>query len=198
MKPEPIVKALRHVGVKTQRAKASRQKTAPCVVFLSPQGEVLNQELVKTLASYRHLVLLCGHYEGIDERVMSWVDREISIGDYVLTGGELPAMVLIDSVLRMLPGVVKESASVAHDSFYNGLLDHPHYTRPAEFNGVKVPEVLLSGDHAKIEAWRREESLRATLLKRPDLFDSAVLSKEDQELLRRVKQERRKKSKKTV
>lgn len=163
MKPEPLYRALAAVG-------AARTKNRPHVVYLSPQGPRLDHAHAVAVAQHRHLVLVCGHYEGIDERVMQWVDEEISIGDYVLTGGELPAMVLIDVIARFVPGVVKERASVERDSFYNGLLDYPHYTRPAVFRKKAVPPVLLSGDHARIEAWRTDQMLRRTRLRRPDLL----------------------------
>ena len=137
---------------------------------MSPQGNLLNNKKVKTLSKYEHLVILCGHYEGVDERVLNWVDEEISIGDYVLTGGEIPAMVLIDSVARMLPGVVQDKCSVEQDSFYDGMLDYPQYTRPAKFKNFKVPEVLLSGNHVEIEKWRKQQSYERTKNRRPDLL----------------------------
>ena len=142
------------------------------VIYLSPQGKVLNQEKVKELSKENHLILLCGHYEGIDQRVLDEiVDEEISIGDYVLTGGELPAMVLIDSVSRYVKGVLKEE-SVAEESFSNNkLLEYPQYTRPEEFRGKKVPEVLISGHHENIKKWRKEKALEVTKKKRPDLLD---------------------------
>jgi len=181
MKAEPIYAALK-------KLRAGRSaKNRPHVVYLSPQGKTLNQKLVCEVAGYRHIVLLCGHYEGVDERVMEWVDQEISIGDYVLTGGELPAMVLIDSVARLLPGVVKETASVERDSFYNGLLDYPHYTRPPVFQGRPVPDVLLSGHHARVEQWRREQSLTRTLTRRPELISKARLTAEEKKFVTRGK-----------
>ena len=140
------------------------------VIFLSPQGKTLNQDKVKKLAKEKHLILLCGHYEGIDQRVIDEiVDEEISIGDYVLTGGELPAMVLIDSVSRYVDGVLSEE-SIKEESFTNNLLEYPQYTRPEIFHGIKVPEVLLSGHHEKIKKWREEQSLKNTLQKRPNLL----------------------------
>jgi tRNA (guanine37-N1)-methyltransferase len=184
MKADPIHAALTSVGAgRAKRAGRRPAKNRPIVVYLSPQGRPLDQELVTELAGYRHLVLLCGHYEGVDERVMSWVDREVSIGDYVLTGGELPAMVLIDSVARLLPGVVKESASVECDSFYNGLLDYPHYTRPLVYRDMAVPEVLMSGHHARVAQWRQEQSLLRTLERRPDLIRAARLTPEEKKFL---------------
>ena len=180
MMPEPLVKAIKSLKI------AKKDKRSSQVIYLSPQGEQLSQKLLKELASKKRLVLLCGHYEGIDERVMPFVDKEVSIGDYVLTGGELPAMVLIDAAARLLPGVVKEKSSVEKDSFYNGLLDYPHYTRPREFEGKQVPEVLLSGDHKRVEEWRREQSLCRTYKKRPDLIKNAKLSKEDKKTLEKI------------
>jgi tRNA (guanine37-N1)-methyltransferase len=139
------------------------------VVLTSPQGRRLDNKVAMELANKEQIVIICGRYEGIDERVMKFVDDEISIGDYVLTGGELPAMVIVDAVSRFVPGVVEEE-SVKNDSFYNNLLDHPHYTRPREIDGMSVPEVLISGNHEEIELWRRKESLKKTMLKRPDIF----------------------------
>lgn len=188
MKLEPLCGALKEAGVAVNRRAAPKRPSLkrPLVIYLSPQGETLNQPLVKELARHEHLVLVCGHYEGIDERFSRWIDREVSIGDYVLTGGELPAMVLIDAVARMLPGVVKESGSVERDSFFNGLLDYPHYTRPAEFMGMKIPDVLFSGHHEKIERWRREQALERTFRRRPDLIAKAELSKQDKDFLQHL------------
>lgn len=143
----------------------------PKVIYLSPQGKVLNQKKVVELSKEKHLILLCGHYEGVDERIIEEiVDEEISIGDYVLTGGEIPAMVLIDSVSRLVPDVLPSEDAYKNESHYNGLLEYPQYTRPYEFMGRKVPDILLSGHHAKIEEWRKEQSLKRTLEKRPDLL----------------------------
>ena len=142
------------------------------VIYMSPQGKTLNQKKVEDLAKENHLIILCGHYEGIDQRVLDKiVDEEISIGDYVLTGGEIPAMVLIDSVSRYIKGVIKEE-SVQEESFSNGLLEYPQYTRPEIFEGEKVPEVLLSGHHENIEKWRQAKSLEITKKKRPDLLEN--------------------------
>ncbi|HCF38070.1 tRNA (guanine-N(1)-)-methyltransferase [Thermosipho africanus Ob7] len=141
----------------------------PHTILTSPQGRTFNNDLVKELSLKENLLIICGRYEGIDERVMELVDDEISIGDYVLTGGELPAMVMIDAISRFVPGVISDE-SVIEESFNTGLLDHPHYTRPREFNGRKVPEVLLEGNHEKIELWRRKMSLKKTMQRRPDLF----------------------------
>ena len=170
MKPEPVYEALKSVGVKKRNNLYKNPFKKPLVIYMSPQGETLNNNIIKQLSQHEHLVLLCGHYEGIDERIINWVDREISIGDYVLTGGEIPAMVLIDSVARMLPEVVQDKLSVEQDSFYNGLLDYPHYTRPAEFKKLSVPKVLLSGNHLEIEKWRKEQALERTKKRRPDLL----------------------------
>ena len=159
----------------------------PWRVLLSPQGRRLDDVKVQELASRPELLLLCGRYEGIDERVRQLVvDEEISIGDYVLSGGELAALVLIEAVSRYVPGVVQQASSVERDSFRRGLLDHPHYTRPPAFEGLEVPEVLLSGDHAAIQRWREREALRATLAKRPDLLSGAELSAEQRAELRRA------------
>ena len=144
-------------------------------VLLSPQGRRLTDAKVRQLAGRGRLLLLCGRYEGVDERVLSRIDEEISIGDFVLSGGELPAMVLIEAISRQIPGVVGRPSSVVGDSFRDGLLDHPHYTRPRSVAGLEVPAVLLSGDHGAIESWRRREALRATLRKRPDLLADAPL-----------------------
>lgn len=188
MKPEPAYDALKHLGIQASGKKTEwPSKNKPLVVYLSPQGKTLDHGMVKRLSEYKHLVLLCGHYEGIDERILKLVNQEISIGDYVLTGGELPAMVLIDTVSRFLPGVVKESGSVEQDSFYNGLLDHPHYTRPSEFNKMKVPAVLLSGNHKEIQKWRMEQSLLNTCKKRPDLLKKLKLTEEQNRILKQIK-----------
>lgn len=144
----------------------------PHVIYLSPQGKLFNQELVEELSGFKHLVLLCGHYEGIDERIIEEiVDQEISIGDYVLTGGELPAMVVMDAISRTLPGVLSSVESFSEESLFNGLLEYPQYTRPYEFMNRKVPDILLSGHHANIQKWRKEQSLKRTCNKRPDLMD---------------------------
>jgi tRNA (guanine37-N1)-methyltransferase len=160
----------------------------PWRVLLSPQGRRLDEAKVRELAAREELVLLCGRYEGIDERVRRLVvDEEVSIGDYVLSGGELPAMVVIEAVSRQVPGVVGLTKSVAEDSFRRGLLDHPHYTRPPEVEGLGVPDVLLSGNHAEIERWREREALRATWEKRPDLLEGAELTEEQKKELARLR-----------
>ena len=181
MKPEPILKATDAV-----RISASLGDDTP-VILLSPQGRTLTQALAERLSQHNDLVLVCGRYEGVDERVRQHVAAdEISIGDYVLSGGELPAMVVIDAVSRLLPGVVGSSASTRDDSFTTGLLQHPQYTRPARFRDWPVPDVLLSGDHAEIARWRRRESLRRTFLRRPDLLESAQLSEDDLSFIREL------------
>lgn len=154
------------------------------IVYLSPQGRVFSQEMAAQLATLPRLILLSGHYEEIDERVREhWVDFELSIGDYVLTGGELPAMVVVDAVTRLLPGVLGDETSAQQDSFQDGLLDYPHYTRPATFRGKSVPEVLLSGHHGNIARFRLKEALRRTLVRRPDLLEKKDLSTEERQLL---------------
>ncbi len=161
---EPVYRALKDLGA------LKKGKGRPWVVYLSPQGRTLTQGLCEKISQRKHVILICGHYEGIDERVMSWVDEEVSIGDYVLTGGEIPAMVLVDAVSRLVPGVVGDPESVINESFSSGLLDHAHYTRPAVWKGLKVPAVLLSGDHKGIAGWRKAEALKRTKLKRPDIL----------------------------
>lgn len=184
LKPEPIFKAFEAMETAYPGEKF-------LTILLSPQGRVLNQRRAEQLSlEHRRVVLLCGHYEAVDERVIdALVDEELSIGDYVLTGGELAALVVIDAAARLLPGVLGDEESAYRDSFGDGLLDHAHYTRPAEFLGMKVPDVLLSGNHGEIEKWRRREALRATLLKRPDLLKNADLTKEDQKILAELKEE---------
>ena len=156
----------------------------PHVLYMSPQGSVLSQEKVKELATYENIAILCGHYEGVDERVLeAYVDEEISIGDYVLTGGELPALVVADAVCRMKDGVLSNDVCFEEESHHNGLLEYPQYTRPATWRGRSVPPVLLSGNHAAIAKWRREQSLLRTLHKRPDLLAAAELTKQDKKYL---------------
>ncbi len=175
MKPEPFFAAVEAI-----KAAGGR----PRILLPSPQGRTLSQDLLRELSGEAHLAILCGHYEGIDERVPAGLGaEEISIGDYVVSGGELPAMVIVDAVSRLLPGVVGDEHSVAADSFSEGLLDYPHYTRPPEIAGLRVPEVLLSGHHEAIRRWRRREQLRRTRRRRPDLWRRAALSAEDRRLL---------------
>jgi tRNA (guanine37-N1)-methyltransferase len=162
MKIEPLVAAVE--AIRTEGAR---------LILLSPRGEPLDQDKVRELATSSHLVLVAGRYEGVDERFVEATNaEEISIGDYVLSGGEIPAMVLVDAVVRLVPGAISDPQSAEEDSFSGGLLDHPHYTRPAEFRGLRVPEVLLSGDHAAVSAWRREKAAEDTRLRRPDLVAS--------------------------
>ena len=165
MKIEPVSRAVEEVR-KRGKGQGARVK----VILLTPQGKKLDQKLVKKLAKEKRLILICGHYEGVDERVRDLADEEISIGDYILTCGELPAMVLIDSVVRLIPGVLGDDESVKFESFESGMLEYPQYTRPAEYEGKKVPEVLLSGNHKKIEEWRKSEALKRTMERRPDLL----------------------------
>jgi tRNA (guanine37-N1)-methyltransferase len=178
MRPEPLfatVEPLRAAGA--------------MVILLDPAGERLTDALARDLANVPHLALVCGRYEGIDERVRTLVDREVSIGDYVLTGGELPALVLIDAVVRLVPGVI-QTASHEGDSFASGLLEYPQYTRPEAFRDLPVPAVLLSGHHGQVDRWRRREALRRTLERRPDLLETADLSDEDRVLVAELRRER--------
>jgi tRNA (guanine37-N1)-methyltransferase len=164
----------------------SSRSSGSWLIYMSPQGKVLNQAHVEELAGKKHLIILCGHYEGIDERVMEFVDEEISIGDYILTGGEIPAMVLLDSVVRLIPGVLGGEESAQEESFSRGLLEYPHYTRPREHRGQEVPEILLSGHHENISLWRKKQSLIRTLLKRPDLLLERSFSDEEKKLLEEI------------
>lgn len=179
MKPEPLFQAIEHVTLNA-RAKAR-------VILMCPSGQRFDQQKAIELAKYEQLVLVCGHYEGIDERVReAFIDEAISIGDFVLTGGELAAMVIVDAVARMIPGVLGAEDGAEHDSFYDGLLEYPQYTRPREWQGLAVPEVLLSGNHALINRWRRKESLRKTLACRPDLLYKKKLDPQDGFLLAEI------------
>ncbi|NHC16945.1 MULTISPECIES: tRNA (guanosine(37)-N1)-methyltransferase TrmD [Bacillaceae] len=183
LKPQPIFDAVTALKEKAE----SKQ---PRVILLCPQGERYDQKKAEELAKEEHLIFICGHYEGYDERIREYVvTDEISIGDYVLTGGELGAMVVVDSVVRLLPEVLGNQESHMKDSFSTGLLEHPHYTRPADFRGMKVPDVLLSGNHKFIEEWRNKEALRRTLLRRPDLFDKIELTPEQEKWLKEVKKD---------
>src|SRR5690625_3211012 len=167
-----------------------KEQTKPRIILMCPQGKPFNQAIAEELATEEHLIFICGHYEGYDERIREHlVTDELSIGDYVLTGGELGAMVVVDSVVRLLPDVLGNQASAPADSFSTGLLEHPHYTRPADFRGMQVPDVLLSGNHAHINAWRKRESLKRTYERRKDLLDSAPLSKEEEEIIADIKNE---------
>jgi tRNA (guanine37-N1)-methyltransferase len=180
MKAEPLLKAAEHIRL-TRGEPGS-------VVLLSPQGRTFSQREASRLSSLAHVVLLCGRYEGIDERVRDLVaTEELSIGDYVLSGGELAALVVVDAVSRLVPGVVGDEQSVEQDSFSRGLLDHPHYTRPAEVGGLRVPDVLLSGHHEDVRRWRRKTALARTLARRPDLVEQAALDAEEQALLDEIR-----------
>ena len=181
MKVEPIARVLESIGA----------APGECVrVLLTPQGETFSQAIAGELARAGRIVLICGHYEGVDERVReNLVDRELSIGDYILTGGEAAAMAVVDAVARLIPGVLGNEESARHESFATGLLESPQYTRPEEFRGWKVPEVLLSGHHREIETWRRREALRRTLLRRPDLLAGASLTEQDRRILEELKKE---------
>lgn len=178
LKPEPLFKALNTIP---------KSK----VIYTSPQGERFNQEKAKSLAKEEEITIIAGHYEGIDERVIDrFVDEEISIGDYVLTGGEIPAMVIADAVARLIPGVLGNSASFENDSFYNGLLDHPHYTRPEEYEGMRVPDILMSGHHKNIDRWRLKESLKRTLERRADIMEGRKFTKDEEKLLKEIRDEK--------
>ena len=160
----------------------------PRVIYMTPQGKTYDQSNAKSFAEEKDIVILCGHYEGVDERVLEEIVTDnISIGDYVLTGGELPALVVIDSITRLVPGVLNNDDSAVTESFEDGLLEHPQYTRPAEFYGKEVPEILLSGNHAKIDEYRRQESLKRTHERRPDMLESAKLSEKDRDFLESIK-----------
>jgi tRNA (guanine37-N1)-methyltransferase len=182
LKPDPIFRVLDAI--------AGDPGAAPTPILTSPQGRWFTQEVAEQLSREPRLVLLCGRYEGVDERVRARVHDEISIGDYVLSGGELPALVIVDAVARLVPGVVGDEQSVADESFRRGLLDFPQYTRPADLQGVKVPDVLLSGNHAEIRRWRKRQAVTRTLARRPDLLSGAALDEEEREILRELVAER--------
>jgi len=180
LKPEPIFAAVDHL--------TESLESKPRIILMCPQGERYSQKKAEELSKEEHLIFICGHYEGYDERIREFlVTDEISIGDYVLTGGELPAMTIIDSIVRLLPGALGNETSAITDSFSTGLLEYPHYTRPAEYRGMKVPDALLSGHHVKIEQWRREQSLLRTLERRPDLLETANLSDKERKWLSTIK-----------
>ena len=179
MKVEPIDRAL---------ASILPEKEGILTVLLTPQGETFSQKMAEELSLRSRIVLICGHYEGVDERVRDHlVDKEVSMGDYILTGGELSAMIMIDAISRLVPGVLGNNESASSDSFSMGLLEYPHYTRPSDYRGWPVPEVLLSGNHREILAWRRKESLRRTYVRRPDLLEKIALSPEDRKTLEEIK-----------
>ncbi|HPB15488.1 MAG TPA: tRNA (guanosine(37)-N1)-methyltransferase TrmD [Smithellaceae bacterium] len=182
MKVEPVARAV---------AAVKQAGEASLVVLLTPQGEIFNQTIATELARQKQIILICGRYEGFDERIREHLaDREISLGDYILTGGELSALVVIDATARLIPGVLGNDASASGESFSQGLLEYPQYTRPAEYSGWPVPEVLLSGNHARIERWQRIEALRRTWRRRPELLEKTQLGEEDRELLEKIKQGR--------
>ena len=190
MQAEPVYKAYEAVAEKIKE----RNEAPARVVYLSPQGRVFDQKMAEELAQEENLILLCGHYEGIDERVLEEIVTDyVSIGDYVLTGGELPAMVMVDAISRLVPGVLHNDVSAEFESFQDNLLEYPQYSRPEEWHGKKVPPVLLSGHHANIEKWRREQSILRTLERRPDLLEKSELTKKEQEWLEKMKIELEKK-----
>ena len=176
MKVEPIAKAVEQL----------KQPAGTRVILMSPQGALFNHTIAERLSSCDHIILICGRYEGVDERVQFFIDEELSIGDYILTGGELAALVVIDAVSRFVPGVVGEPSSVFEDTFSCSLLKYPQYTKPRSFRELDVPEILLSGDHEKIRKWRRMEALKKTAQKRPDLLDAATLTEEDKNILQKI------------
>jgi len=182
MKPEPLFRAVDAI--------AAERGPASAVVLMTPQGRRLTHREAERFSRMTSVVVICGRYEGVDERVtQALVTDEVSIGDYVLTGGELPALVLIDAMVRLVPGVVGDAGSVEGDSFVRGLLDHPHYTRPAEFRGMSVPDVLMSGHHAEIERWRGRERVRRTLERRPDMVENATLTDDERRALNEFRRE---------
>ncbi|WP_126344620.1 tRNA (guanosine(37)-N1)-methyltransferase TrmD [Kurthia zopfii] len=179
LKPEPLFNAVEELVAQGKK---------PRIILMCPQGERYDQKKAEELAQEEDLIFLCGHYEGYDERIREFlVTDEISIGDFVLTGGELAAMTVVDSVVRLLPGVLGQEASHVNDSFSTGLLEHPHYTRPADYKGMKVPDVLMSGNHAKIEQWRMEQTIKRTYERRPDLLEGIELTKEQKAYLQKLK-----------
>lgn len=196
LKPEPIFSAVEHVleaSASSEHKKSPDEGASsvkPRVILMCPQGKTYNQKIAEELAQEEHLIFICGHYEGYDERIREHlVTDELSIGDYVLTGGELAALTVIDSVVRLQRGALGNETSAISDSFSTGLLEYPHYTRPAEFRGWKVPDTLLSGHHVNIDKWRREQALKRTLERRPDLLETAELTLEDKKILARLKKE---------
>ena len=177
MQPEPIALAYEDI--------VKDMEKRPRVIYVTPQGSVFNQSMAEELAKEEELVFLCGHYEGVDERILEEIVTDyVSIGDYVLTGGELPALVMMDAISRLVPGVLNNEDSAEFESFHDNLLEHPHYTRPVEYRGSRVPDVLLSGHHGNIDRWRREQSPKRSLGRRPDLLETAELTEKDVEYLR--------------
>lgn len=193
LKPDPIFRAVEALLEEKRNSTGgidSGEGRKPRIILLCPQGETFTQQKAEELSQEEHLIMICGHYEGYDERIREHlVTDELSVGDYVLTGGELPAMVVVDSVVRLLPGVLGNETSAVTDSFSTGLLEYPHYTRPVEFRGWKVPDILLSGHHGNIADWRRKEALRRTVQRRPDLLDKLELSKQDKAWLEEIRKE---------
>jgi tRNA (guanine37-N1)-methyltransferase len=194
MKPEPIFEAVETVLGRFDLAQQESRQAPPTsesnipIILLTPQGRVFNQSIAQELSQHPRIALLCGRYEGIDERIREHlVTDEISIGDYVLTGGELPALILIDAIARLLPDVLGDPTGAEDDSHAMGLLEYPHYTRPPEFRGWKTPDILLSGDHGKIEKWRREQALLRTIQKRPDMLEKAELTKDDLKFIEKLR-----------
>ncbi len=190
LKAEPIFGAVEHI-VEQQSGQAGATGQKPRIILMCPQGKPFSQEIAQKLSGESHLIFVCGHYEGYDDRIREFlVTDELSVGDYVLTGGELPAMVVVDAVVRLLPGVLGNDQSAVTDSFSDGLLEYPHYTRPAEFRGWKVPDALLSGHHAEIVKWRRKQSLERTLARRPELLEKAELTPEERRWLKALRLEK--------
>jgi tRNA (guanine37-N1)-methyltransferase len=188
MKPEPVFEAVESVlGLDPDRSTLKPASSIP-IILLTPQGRVFDQRIAEELSPHQKIALLCGRYEGVDERIREHlVTDEISIGDYVLTGGELPALIIMDAISRLIPGVLGDPTGAEDDSHSMGLLEYPHYTKPSDYRGWKVPEILLSGDHGKVEKWRREQALLRTLNKRPDMLDKTKLSEEDKKFLDNIK-----------
>ncbi|MDI3534734.1 MAG: tRNA (guanine37-N1)-methyltransferase [Thermosediminibacterales bacterium] len=180
LKPEPVFDAVDAITSKIKDLSKTR------IILMTPQGNLLNQKKVKEISKYEHLIIICGHYEGFDERIRFLVDEEISIGDYITTGGELPAMVLTDAVVRLIPGVIGGENSLNEESFENGLLEYPQYTRPEVYRNLKVPDVLLSGNHEEIKKWRHKESLKRTLIRRPDMLEKLRLSEDDKKYIKKL------------
>ena len=186
LKPDPIIEAVEDIQGKKKRRPVLDSK----VVVTSAQGKLFDQKMAKKLSFQEKIIFICGRYEGIDERVSRMLNaEEISIGDYVMTGGEIPAMVIVDVVIRMLPGVLGKEESMINDSFYDGLLDYPHFTRPETYRGYKVPKILLSGDHKKIEYWRKKQSILRTMVRRPDLLINRNFSKKELEVIEDLKKD---------
>lgn len=186
MKPEPIVKAIRACATDSSEQEYSGEPVDREIILTTPQGEMFDQEIAEELMLKDELIIVCGRYEGIDERVAAFVDRELSIGDYVLSGGETAAMVIMDAITRLIPGVIGADSHMEDESFYKGLLEWPQYTRPRDFEGMAVPEVLLEGHHEKIRTWRKMQALARTMTRRPDLMKKRVLDSFEKELLAQI------------